>query len=269
LVGTWRGRGDGLARASTRDSRGISLGSWAAALDAAGGTAWFLGDRERAERLFEEGLAIYRDLGDRAGIARILARLGPPLTESGRVDEAERLLEEAVRINRELGETNELALSLSLLGGAVFMRGDLQRADELIRESAGLTRETGDLWQLAWDLHNLADLALRRDDPDAAWSTGCEALATAREIGDDLAVLISLGVLAIAAKKRGHARQAGLLWGSAERLDHELGENLWREPESAAEREELLAERDREFELGVEEGRALPLDRAVALALEP
>jgi predicted ATPase/class 3 adenylate cyclase len=236
----------------------------AAALDAAGGSAYFVNDLERALALFQEGLAIFRDIGDRAGTARMLSRLAPPLLESGRVDEAQRLVEEAVSINRELGHTEELALSLGILGGAALERGDPQKAHELMEESAALARAIGDSWQLAWGLHNLADLALRRNDPDRAWSLGWEALALAREIGDDLAVLICLGILSTAAARRGQSGPAGWLWGAAERLDDSLGTTLWRR--GRAEYEEMRGEQGPEFELGVEKGRRVSLEEAIALA---
>jgi predicted ATPase len=236
-----------------------------AALNAAGGAAWFVGDHERALALFQEGLEIFREIDDRAGTAMMLTRLGPPLLEAGRVEEAERLVKEAVSINRELGRRDELALSLSILGGAAYDRGDFEKANELLEESAALAREISDSWQLVWDLHNLADLALRRDDPARASSLGCQALSLACEIGDDLAALICLGILSVAAAKRGKSGLAGALWGAAERLDHKLGETLWRR--GRAEWEELLGERGPSFERGVAKGRTLSLEEGVALAL--
>src|SRR5438034_2989165 len=237
----------------------------AMALEAAGGTAWFVGDHERAKELFGEGLAIFRELGDRAGVAMMLARLAPPVMEGGRLEESERLAEEATSINRELGEKGELALSLSILGAAAHERRDLEKANELLEESAALAQEVGDYWQVAWNLHQLADVALQRDDLVRAESLSRDGLARAQEIGDDIAVLICLGILAIVAKRSGDARRAGLLWGAAERLDEELGETLWRA--ARAQGEEALGERDAEFELGFEEGRRVPLEDVLALSL--
>ena len=255
---TWLERGleDARVRSEVR----------AAALEAAGGAAWFAGDHERALRLFEEGLAIYEEVGDRAGMAMMLARLGPPLIEAGRVDEAERLVEEAVSMNRELGQPRELAMALHILAAAAKARGDLAKESALMQESAAIARQIGDSWQLAWNLHNMAESALRQDDPDLAWSLATEALALSRELGDDLAVLICLSRLASAANRRGDARRAGALWGAVERIDHELGATLWRTERS--DEEELLGERGAEFELGAEEGRSLSLEEALALVLD-
>jgi predicted ATPase/class 3 adenylate cyclase len=239
----------------------------AAALDAAGGTAWFVGDHERALRLFEEGLTIYRRLGDRAGTARMLTRIGPSLITIGRHEEAERVVEEAVAIDRELGHRDELALSLHILASIALERGDMQEASELYEESAALAREIGDSWQLAWDLHNLAEVALRQDDAQRASLRACEALALAREIGDDLVALICLGILSIAVAECGDVRRAGALWGAAERLDQELGETMWRKERPRL--EEMLGERGPRFEQGVEEGRRLTLEEAVGIARAP
>lgn len=237
----------------------------AVALDAAGGAAWFRGDAAGALALFEQGLAIYRDLGDRVGVARMLARLGPPLMEGGRLDEAERVVEESVSINRELGEFRELALALSILGGAAVDRGELMRARELLEEAGALAREVGDSWQLCWDLHNLGDLSLRQGDDARAWALCCESLALARELGDDVAALVCLGQLSVAASRQDDPATAGRLWGAAERLDRELGETLWRSeiPRLWA----MGGERGSDFEAARSRGLELTLDEAVDYAL--
>jgi predicted ATPase/class 3 adenylate cyclase len=238
----------------------------AAALDAAGATAYFVGENERALALFEEGLAIFRELGDRAGTAAVLARLGPPLLATGRVEEAEPLVEEALGINRELGQREELPLSLQILGLCAVERGDPQKGRELLEESAALARELGNTLLVSWDLFNLAFVALEQDDSSRALSLGCEGLTLAHAIGDDLGALISLGALSVAASKCASPRRAGALWGAAERLDEELGNTIWRR--AHAEVESMLGERGPDFELGVEEGHRLSLDEAVALALD-
>jgi predicted ATPase len=260
-----RGAAEGLTWLERGLDADVAPGVRALALDAAGGAAWFVGDAERALALFERALAVFEELGDRAGVARILARLAPPLMQAGRLDEAARLASEAVKINRDLGERGELALSLSLVGAAADEQGDPERASALYEESMELAREVGDTWQVAWTAQVLADLALRQGELAQAWSLGRESLALARETGDDVAALICLGILSATAAQRGDAACAGRLWGAAERLDRELGETLWRRDVPAL--SELLGDPGREFEPSRVEGLQLTIDEAAEYVL--
>jgi predicted ATPase len=262
-----RGPGEGLAwlERGLEQQANVAPEIRADALDAAGGTAWFLGDHEYALRLFEDGLAIFRQLGDHRAVARMLNRLAPPLLEAGRSEEAEHVVEEALEINRELNETRELVLSLHILAALAADR-DVREAERLYEESIALSRSIGDSWQLAYNLFNCAEVVVLQGDPARAWSLGREALAVSREIGDDIAALCSLSALAVAAARSGDARLAGELWGSVDRLDEELGETLWRSSRSHV--EELLGERGSDFEHGYQEGQRLSLERAAETVLE-
>jgi tetratricopeptide (TPR) repeat protein len=240
----------------------------AAALDAAGGAAWFVGDGEMTLRLTEQALSLYRQIGDRAGIAHALTQLAPPLMGLGRVDEAKRVVEEGLAINRELGPRWELVLSTNMLANVACARGDFVRAQELYQESTELARRIGDLWSLVWNLHNQADLALEQEEVSRAESLARESLLVAHEIGDDQAVLICLGILAVAARKAGDASRAGTLWGAAHRLSHDLGDNLWSKGDDYERLQKMLGERTPEFELGVADGDHLSLDEAVVLVAE-
>jgi predicted ATPase len=246
---------------------GVSPRVRAEALDAAGGCAWFVGDHERALRLFEQGLAIYRELGDRRGIGMMLNRLGPPLAAAGRDEESDRVVEEAAGIHRELGDNSELTLSLQILGSHAMELGDLQKATALLEESAVFSRESGNVHFLVYSVANLAEVAIRSGNLEDANRYGREQVALANELGDQVSTLFALALRAIVVNRRGEFERAGALWGAVERLDAVLGESMWRNERATY--EELLGDRDPAFERGVEAGRKLPLEDAVALALEP
>jgi predicted ATPase/class 3 adenylate cyclase len=236
----------------------------AAALEAAGSCAWFTGDHERAEELFEEGLRIFREIGDRGGAAMMLTRLGPPIHVAGRPEVAEALLLESLAVHRELGNAEEAALALQLLGTLASER-DRTKAKALLEESAGLARELGDQGMLVYILLNLAELALQEGDPAGAETLGREGLAVARELGDQMMTAAGLMTLSIALARRGELVYAGKLWGAAERLEGELGPTMLNR--ERAREEELLGEPGPMFERGRQEGRALALDEALSLAL--
>jgi predicted ATPase len=237
----------------------------APALEAAGGCAWFIGDSERALELFEEGLCLFRKVGDRAGVAIMLTRMGPPLQAAGRAEEADAVVREGLAVHRELGDKGEMMLCLHMLGGFAFERGDRKEARALLEESAAICRELGDSFFLPYNLLNLAEVALDEGDLVRAQALGREGLNVAREIGDEIMVVAALTLLSITAARCGEPALAGRLWGAAERHEHELGPTLLRR--DRAYYRELLGEAGPIFERGREKGRAMALDKVVALAL--
>jgi predicted ATPase/class 3 adenylate cyclase len=261
----FRGPAEGLAWLEQALARAtVAPALRAAALEAAGGCAWFIGDHERALRLFEEGLTIVQEIGDRAGSAMMLTRMGPPLGAAGRFDEAEAVVREGLAIHRELGEKGEVALALHMLGGLAAERGDLDQAMPFYEESVALARELDDSFQLEYNLLNLAEMALKGGDLARAEALGREGLTVAREIGDGMMTSWGLSLLSVTAARRGDATLAGKLWVAAEQLDRELGETMIHLEDSR----EMLGELGPEFERGLEEGRAMSVDEAVVLALD-
>jgi predicted ATPase len=237
----------------------------AVALEAAGGCAWFIGDHDRALELFEEGLRLFRKVGDRAGVAMMLTRLGPPLQAAGRAEEADAVVRESLAVHRELGEKDEMMLALHMLGGFAFERGDRKEARALLEEAAAICRELGDSFFLLYNLLNLAEVELGEGDTARAIALGRDGLNVAREIGDEMMVVYALLLLSISAVRRGEAALAGRLWGAAERHEQGLGPTLVRSDDPLF--RELLGEPGPIFERGREKGRAMALDEVVALAL--
>src|SRR5207248_1784979 len=76
----------------------------ARALNAAGNLAWNQTEYRAARALFEESLAIFRELADRDGIARSLNYLGNVAIEQGEYSAAHALYEESLAIRRQLGD---------------------------------------------------------------------------------------------------------------------------------------------------------------------
>jgi predicted ATPase/class 3 adenylate cyclase len=238
----------------------------ARALETAGVCAVIAGEHERGLSFYTDALAIHRASGDRAGTGRVLNRFGPPLINSGRYDEAEKLLREAVVVNRQLDEKHELSSALGCLAVIAWDRKQWQKARSLNEEALVVARELGDTSLVQGQLANLAEVAVAEGNLEAAEALAREAITLALEIGDQLALLISVVALSWTVAEEGNHARAGVLWGIAERLDYELGENMWRQ--RRWEYEEFLGRQPAAFVRGVEEGRSLAIDAAVEYALE-
>ena len=89
----------------------------AKALNGAGWIAVFQGDYERAKALLDEGLALYRKLGDKNGVASCLAPVGFAAMLGQRdLASVPALLEEAMRLRPELEDARTIANLLIFAG---------------------------------------------------------------------------------------------------------------------------------------------------------
>jgi predicted ATPase/class 3 adenylate cyclase len=266
----WLDRALALA---TSDPRPRLASARAAALSAAGTLAYIRSDYERAVALFQDSLARGRALGDRAGIATSLHNLSRVRFYQGDHESAVALCEESLALRRALADKRGVAMSLNTLGVIARNRGDQGTARALLEESLGLFRELGDRWGIGLLLNNLARVA--RDLNDWSWTAAlcAESLALFREVGDRHGLAWVLSNLAIVAQARGAWPRAARLFGVVDALLETLGSSSLSlspaergayEAAVAAARAALGAAA---FAAAWAEGRALPLEQAIAEAL--
>ncbi len=245
----------------------------AAALGAAGTLAFVRSDHERAAALLEESLPLWRELGNRAGVATSLHNLSRVRFYQGDHERAVALCEESLALRRELADKRGVAMSLNTLGVIARNRGDQTAARRLYEESLGLFRDLGDQWGIGLLLNNLARVA--RDLGDWTWTTKlcAESLALFREVGDRHGVAWVLSNLAIVAQSRGAWDAAARLFGVVDALRTALGSSsLSLSPAERSTYEAAVAATraslgDEAFSAVWAAGRALPLEQAIAEGL--
>jgi tetratricopeptide (TPR) repeat protein len=105
-------------------------------------------DYELARKLFEEGLMIYRELGDRSGVAASLTNLGWMAWRQGDYAAARTLSEEGLALHRELENEEGSIHALNNLGWVAHYSGDFELARSLFEEcvSSGASWERNAAW---------------------------------------------------------------------------------------------------------------------------
>jgi predicted ATPase/DNA-binding SARP family transcriptional activator/class 3 adenylate cyclase len=248
------------------DKQGIAL-----CLSHLGFTAYQQGDYSEARSLLEESLATLSELGDKGDIAFSLMHLGSVAYEQGDYAEAHSLYEEGLTISRDGGNKWGIALSVSGLGLIAYEQGDYAKARSLFEESLTIRRELGYTWGIAFSLNHLGLLACVQGDYAGAGSLFEESLAIYRDLGNKQGIAESLESLARLAAQGREWERAVRLWGAAAALRDAIGaprSPLWRaewERDLGATRAALGEEA---FAAVWAAGRALPLEEAVAYALE-
>jgi tetratricopeptide (TPR) repeat protein len=195
----------------------------ARALYGVGELAFGQGDLVRASELFEEGLALYRELGDEVGIAIVLVELGQVARAQGDHDRATALSEEGLALGRKLGERAVTAIALNTLGHVERWRGDAEGAIARYEEGLALFRESRDEWGAAYALANLGVVALESEELGRAETLSQESRSLYERLGDKAGVALALINLGDVARERGEKERAKALYEEALTLQREQG----------------------------------------------
>ena len=149
-----------------------------------GQVAYMQGEYAEADQLFREGLLIYREIDNRFGIARCLNNSGHVAYMQGRSTEADRLFRESLFIHREIGDQFGIARCLNNVGNVANMHEHYGEAKQLYRESLAIHREIGNIWGTAGPLNNLGNVASHLGEYAEAKRLYEESLTVFRETGD-------------------------------------------------------------------------------------
>jgi predicted ATPase/class 3 adenylate cyclase/DNA-binding CsgD family transcriptional regulator len=129
-------------------------------LVAAGWMALRLGHFERAEMLCQESLALFRSIGDRAGMGHAVFLLAQSADERGDVVAALSRYKESIVLNREASNKTLIAWSLILEAYVALFQGEYAGARAGIEESLALFREMSNPYGTAYTLRVLALYAI-------------------------------------------------------------------------------------------------------------
>jgi predicted ATPase/DNA-binding SARP family transcriptional activator len=110
---------------------------------------------EKAQELYEQSLALYREIGDELGEADVLAAMGRLAWTSGEYGRAKPLQEAALAIRQRRGNQKEIAYSFTLLGVTTLFQGQLEQGERLIRKGLEIRQQIGDRVGTAIGFENL------------------------------------------------------------------------------------------------------------------
>jgi non-specific serine/threonine protein kinase len=244
----------------------------APALNAAGILARHQGDYREAAALWEAGLALWREIGDRQGEAAALNNLGSAASDHGDAERATALYEESLALWREADDAWGIATALTNLALAAHAGGDDARATTLLEESLDLRRRLGDKERIAESLNILGRVTRSTGDVARAEALHAESLRLRWEVRDLMRMPYCLEGLAAVASLRGQLPRAARLFGAAEALRAVTGSPL--PPAQRADYEQRVAAVRAGLDTATcaaawSEGAAMSPEQAMAYALGP
>jgi len=196
--------------------------------------AWFtfyLGRQAEAKTLFEQSLAILRQLDARAELVFTLNYLGAVCSYLGDYARTRELCRESLAIAESLGDRYGRAIACNILGQTAYECGDYTEAQAWSQRSFALEQQIGNGWSMAFSLTNLGKVAYALGEyAEARWFFE-QSLQTRADLGDARGVAISYNRLGDAAMALGDPAEAGRRYAQSLDLLREVG-NQWGMAES-------------------------------------
>ena len=189
----------------------------------------------------------------------------------GEYERATMLLEQVLPAHREQGDLHGVGWALSYLGWIHQLQGDYVQAAALHDESLAAFQELGDKFGIANELSCLGSIAQDQGDHGPARRWYRESLSVRRALMDKQGVAESFEAMGVLAVAEGQPVRAARLLSAAHYLREVIGTPMGPMHRTAHERvvaEVRTALGEEVFAAAWTEGRALPLEAAIALALE-
>jgi predicted ATPase/transcriptional regulator with XRE-family HTH domain len=184
---------------------------------------WVQGERQLAEHLPREAVALARRSGDDALLATTLRLLVQVELSQGNQKTARAFAEESVCLAREQGDHWNLASSLSVLGTVLQAQGDHTQAEQIYQESLRGFEETGDRWEQTGPLRSLGHLAWMQGEYELATRFYTRSIALCQGMRGTWLLTRSLEGLARVVCAQGDFPRTATLLAAAEKQRTALG----------------------------------------------
>jgi predicted ATPase/DNA-binding NarL/FixJ family response regulator len=208
IIGGHVQEGRDLLERALKRNQGVSSSIRGQALSLLATLARYQGDFHAAEVAGEEGLAIFRALGNPVGIAGSLYRLGYIAWMRGELNTARMHYEESLAIAQGEACKDARSETLYCFASLAFFERDVEMARRLIEESLNLSRELDDQYNIASALNILGWVLFLQEDIAAARTLQEESLRASRELGNQRAIAHTLSALGEIAYRTGDFGQA-------------------------------------------------------------
>jgi predicted ATPase/class 3 adenylate cyclase len=239
----------------------------AAALEAAGGIAYWQADLVPARAWYEEALVIARASGDESRIANAIYNVTFTFTfEHEDQVQAQNLAGEAVAIYRRLGDEAGIGRALWGLANSYYFFRDFAGGIDIARESLEIFRRVGDRFMIGWSLYILAVYNITLD-PAAVRETLEEALPLFTEIEDKSGYALIFDAFAALDWMEGNVKRAVRLAGYASATEASTGTGLAKMTRDFAGFFPTTLTEDPELAAAFAEGQRLTVGQATELAL--
>jgi serine/threonine protein kinase/tetratricopeptide (TPR) repeat protein len=140
------------------------------------------GDYPAAQKQFESGLAVFKEIGANRSARAAQERIGNVYYAEGRLQEAVNYYKQALAYDREFNDQQGVAGDLGNMANALDGLGDIQGSLKMQQESLTIFNQLGDRRGASTTMYNLGNLYVETGNLDEAQKNYDQGLAMTREI---------------------------------------------------------------------------------------
>ncbi len=182
----------GLERVEEHINESTSAENKLRLLDVKGWSFLRMGEYDRAEEAWREGVRIAEEAGDDKEIAQTLHDIGTLNFRRAAYDKALDLLEEALQIREDLEDKKSIATSLNNIGVVYQNKAELDKALEHFEKSLEISRKIGDKRGISMSLNNIGMIYRNKGEVERGLEHYKESLEIDRKLGDKPGISMSL-----------------------------------------------------------------------------
>jgi len=245
----------------------------ASALNGSGALARMQGDYVSARSLHEQSLEIYRELGNKAGIAYASGNLGIVMWHLQEAGYALDLIKESLKAHRDLNNDEGIANALGNLGIMSYYQKEYASARLHLNECLEINQKLENQSGIALCLYHLGMVHSHLQEYASARPFLEESLKINQKLGNLSEIILCLEAFAGLACKENRWMRTARLNGASQGLQEKMDSALTRSPHAQEEHDFQLAEARRNlgeeaFSTAWAKGCCMTLEQAVAYALE-
>ncbi len=221
--------------------------------------------------LCEEAIKLYRELGDLYGITVSLIALARLTIWEGDFISPAPMLEEAIITSRQLGSQTSEEEALLTYGTLAYWRGNYEGAVALYEEAIRISEKIGDHYQNLWGHVHEAYAVLYQGDIQKARSLFENNLINTSATSLTIALVYTIEGLASLNVNQNQPERAARLFFWSDTMRDQLGDHRPPVEQKSVERDLAVIHsklNDTEYSKLYAEGSTMTMEQAVALALE-
>jgi predicted ATPase len=197
-----------------------------AALDAAGGLAYWRADYDASRDYYTEALDVRRSTGDPRAVAESLYNLSFTHAFTGQPETGRRLADEARAMFDAAGDKPGVAKSLWALSNLAYTAGSVKEAREFATKALETFEALGDAFMTGWAIYTVGLADMIEGDKPAAARRFREALAIFDESADVSGYTLVIDSMSALALITGDRQRAARLAGGVATLERTTGTGL-------------------------------------------